>query len=128
MNYDFADTTTADDAARTASGRAGRAEAPAADQPSDSAVTRASEPARGPRSTARGRLETANLQLRAAVDDMERFKLPIDRLRTLINAVDAAERELEVHRQAHLAVGSQMAARPISGLLSRSSCTRPSNA
>jgi hypothetical protein len=34
---------------------------------------------------------------------MERFKLPIDRLRTLINAVDAAERELEVHRQAHLA-------------------------
>jgi hypothetical protein len=60
------------------------------------------EPRRGPL-TARSRLEIANRQLRTAADDMERFRQPIHRLRTLISAVDAAERELEVHRQAHLA-------------------------
>jgi hypothetical protein len=52
------------------------------------------EPRRGPL-TARSRLEIANRQLRTAADDMERFRQPIHRLRTLISAVDAAERELE---------------------------------
>jgi hypothetical protein len=63
-------------------------------------------PARGPL-TARGRLEIANRQLRAAVDNLEQHHQTVGRLRESINAVGTTENELEVHRQAHLAQQGQ---------------------
>jgi hypothetical protein len=85
-----------------ASGRAGRAEAVGDGSPdTGSANTPTSAPQRAPL-TARARLDIANRQLRAASDDLERHRQPVRRLRESINAVDAAERELDVHRQAHL--------------------------